>query len=1102
MNETTKIRIENFRKRWIPGLILPAAFFAAVLGLLWTPMDGLAGLTDTLASILPGVLGERAGSFDRQIGQALVYGIDINKRVTNMTFWGFFYLPLLFALCWGALSLLFRGREIEKESLSFLNRLTACAFPMAVLSLLARLDASFLTAFSPIAVLAILGVLLYLRFGAGLVPLKTFKWVFFTSFVLEYFAIRFFLAISEAWYECVAVTAYPLVLVGLYILAVGFAKSQHCDSLCAAATPLYAAPVLVSLFLELTNIFNQYGVFFYHKTAVVMVIMLGSVLLGAAWCFLRGGKVKPGAADYTRWQYPLLVLGFTMLMIQPARQIVAGTELFESSNAGSDVYALLTAGEIPLVENLNVHMILEEVGSILYGWLNRDPLGAIWYCYPLVGIAEYLVMYWFFSVLTNRENGLLMTLLFPIRGIQWLIHPGLGILYGLFPMLAGVEAARRKDRRSIFLFVMSCVLLCLYRADAGLSSGIAAVLVLTVWFLLRRERKPLCMLWVTGLCMGALAAGLFVLLCVLRGISPLARILEAVSLLWAFVLWAYRTVAPGFDFTFFLTYFFVPIGTVFIVTRVFLYWKKKQVPDLLFLMDLMVAASYLLNFSRGIVRHSLMENDYAFAMGFGVLSIVISLWILAGQKAIQLPLFLCCFLVLRVFMAGGVPENGTLLQDSIDRQKQMEPYENVAETVDRVVIPDELKAIYTPLKMIFDATLTPGQTYFDYSHQTTLYALTNRNKPVYTNQSPSELNAEFDHLMFVREIEEMDCPYALSLVGGSGFDGIDLDMNHYIVSEYLYQNYHPLCQIGNYCLWARAEEYDRRADEVRALIASGAVEATMLQGGEDFMIRVYEMGQIPWLWGTYDSAEPQEVLQTLHSASSVEREIIEVYSTDTPGRFLYEAKSKWLADHGENVRVAVWCSSVGDQDDIVWYALEQDGDVFTTAVDISEHLGQTGDYQFHIYYDDEDGQAQIYQSLTRTVTADGMLVGGDAQSYDYELRSGELDRSDGNYLQIQARTERAGRASAELLNEDGETVCTMTFDLQPGQNTYMIRVSMNYMWNAGQVAHLRLDTDEKVEDLTVRVLRGDINYNGMNFLQRWVLEAEPTLNAEAKRTEA
>ena len=688
-------------------LIFPSVYCAVALSLLWNPLNNL---------IDPhGIgFGESAGDFTRQFGQALVYGIDIGKRVLNFKFYGFAYLPLLFLITWGGLCLLFRKHEIDKEGLSFLTRLTAAACPALAVVLVTQLNNSIYSLFSPVSYGAVVSVLMYLRFGADRLPLKQFKWAFFTAIVMEFFAIRIMYVVNSTLfssypqYTVMSLVSYLTVLAGLCMLGARFSRNPHCESLCAAATPLYVSPIFVSLFLELSNILNQYGIFIGHKTAISIGIMAVSILVGISWFYVKGIHITSDTINYTRWQYPLLILSLTVLLVQPPQQIiVGGIELFESSNAGSDVYAFLTAGEIPLVENLNVHMILEELGSILYGLCNQDALGAIWFCYPLTSAFVYVILYCFFAVLTDSESSVLLTLFFPTQSILWLIQPAYGFLYALLTMVTGVLAAKHGSKRFVILFVFSCMLLCLHHADIGFSCGIASVLAVTVSFLLHKRIKSLRFLWITGICTGATFCGTYMILCMLRGISPLARILEFVSIMQSTVSWAYRNVANSYDLKYYICYFFVPLGTVICTLGVLFHRIKGEVLDHFLLISIMIALTYLFNFSRGIVRHNLVENSYIYVIGWGVLGIIFDLWVINGCKAIRLPLFLCGFLLCQCILTGDITSGGTLLQGSINQQLQAMQYQPNMEKIDRVVISDELRAVYEPLKTVFDATLEP-----------------------------------------------------------------------------------------------------------------------------------------------------------------------------------------------------------------------------------------------------------------------------------------------------------------------------------------------------------------------------------------------------------
>ena len=395
--------------------------------------------------------------------------------------------------------------------------------------------------------------------------------------------------------------------------------------------------------------------------------------------------------------------------------------------------------------------------------------------------------------------------------------------------------------------------------------------------------------------------------------------------------------------------------------------------------------------------------------------------------------------------------------------------------------------------------MTPEQTYFDYSYDTTLYALADRDKPVYTNQSPSQLNAEFDHLLFIRELEQADCPYALGKAGFAGFDGIELDINHYLVAEYLNLNYRPLCLVSRYCLWVDRGEYARRRAEIQALADSGAIGVTFLEETDSSLRKTYELGQIPWLWGTYDRAGQQETLQILSETADDLWAGSRVTPTEVAGTFTYELRDNQFPQGGTNPRVAVWCSSVGAQDDLIWYPLENSDGTYSVTFSAADHLNQSGEYQFHTYYDDAAGTPQLFSGISASIAEDLTLTSNAGCQYDYQLIPATLDRSDGNYLEITAATAAGGRASAQLLDKRGNPLCTMNFDLQPGKNRYLLRISSNYLWYTDACARLRLTASEAMDARTVSVLRGDVNYSSMNALQRMVLNGEPRLAAPMER---
>ncbi len=980
--ETDNRKIQKLKKCFA----LPAAFLAIVTGLLWVPLEANPFL-DTQYTFYD----EQAATFSRQIGQALVHGIDIEKRVSNMTVYGFGIFPLLFLAFWCVLSFLFRKEELSEEENSFLTELTIAAFPALIVTLFSRMESSFFSNFSPVAYAAVICTLLYLRFGRKALTLPLFKWAFFTSFALEFIGIRGLYALHllkgtiKIQSSLLCGVAFMLIVFVLCIIAVLFSRSSYCESLCAATTGVYAAPIAVSIFLEACNVLNHYAIFVPQKTLLSLAIIALGCVLGVLWYVLKGKKGNP-SGDYRKWQFFLLILGIAMLATQPPSQIIGGWELYESSNSGSDIFSLLVYGEIPFVENLNVHMLLEEVGALIYGVLNQDPIGAIWFFYPIIDICIYLLFYFFFVQLTDRETGVLCTLLFPVGAFQWFMK-----FYGLFPILTAVYAVKKKKRSAMLAFVLSCVLLCLYRADVGIACSISALVFLTVYLVLQREYRLLAVLWGTGVLAGTLFAALFIVICDIRGITPLARFLEMISIMTGSdINWAYSDVTFDYGFKLFFCYLLIPSMAVVCTAGVFYDRRSKDIPIEYCLLIAMLSLAQFLNYKRGIVRHNVAEVRFYYSIGFAGLAIILSIWMLRGYKKTTLPIFLTSLIFVPLAFGSTNVAGMTLLQNCVNEQMKTDAYQYRTEPLNRVQIHDGLEISYKPLKTIFDATLSPAQTYFDYSFATSLYSLTERNKPVYTNQSPSQLNREFDHLLFIRELKEKSCPYALSQVGGNGWDGIDLDMNHYLVAEYLYRNYRPLCIIDWECLWVMEDEYETRSKQLHELADSGIIDVSFIDDNDPSLIRNYPLGQVAWLWGTYDGVPAKEVLKVPN-----------------------------LVNENES------------------------GTVFI-----------------------------------------------------YSLEPLLLDQEEGNYIEILADTTSVGTASVELLNGDGEPLCTFTFDTHGGLNRYLIRASATYLWHTGRIQQMRVSFSESTKISGISVLRGDIDYESMNGLQIKVLNSDVRLNAK------
>ncbi len=100
---------------------------------------------------------------------------------------------------------------------------------------------------------------------------------------------------------------------------------------------------------------------------------------------------------------------------------------------------------------------------------------------------------------------------------------------------------------------------------------------------------------------------------------------------------------------------------------------------------------------------------------------------------------------------------------------------------------------------------------------------------------------------------------------------------------------------------------------------------------------------------------------------------VKVTSTD-PSTASFTAQATLKAPLGASrARLAVWCSSVGGQDDLVWYDMPKTGGtsteaIYTLTVSASRHKYQQGTYVGHLYAYDAAGMLAPVPGISLTVT--------------------------------------------------------------------------------------------------------------------------------------
>jgi hypothetical protein len=142
--------------------------------------------------------------------------------------------------------------------------------------------------------------------------------------------------------------------------------------------------------------------------------------------------------------------------------------------------------------------------------------------------------------------------------------------------------------------------------------------------------------------------------------------------------------------------------------------------------------------------------------------------------------------------------------------------------VDRVILDDNLSEYVYKYKIILDTLLDGDETFVDFMNKSLLYSLLGKKSPVYVSQSPLQLSGEYTQLEYIKEIE--GTPVVLMPIDpenwrlSNSLDTISNTYRYYMVSEYIYQKYIPLCKFAEeYAVWCLPEKYGEYKNKIEKL---------------------------------------------------------------------------------------------------------------------------------------------------------------------------------------------------------------------------------------------------------------------------------------------
>lgn len=1105
------------------SLILPSIILSLGILLLYNPV------WDT-----------RINSFNRTLGNGVLQGVDITKRINHIIFFNFLLVPATIFLVYFIISILCKNiNNKNNDNVNFINIISIISLPAMIFAHINKFsnkDFLGIEIIFPCA-LIVLGII-FLVINEKKIELNfdVFKWCIFATIPITLFVMLIFwrlgiiISVNKSSFLGKALdtglnsalnnvlNTGLLAMVFFILVIIIFISVTLCYNrinflaLKKAYTFVMIAPIVVSVFLELTNILNQYSIFLNSKFKITFIIyfVLGVIFIGY-YLFLSSRKISSEDFCFEKYYYPILLTGFAFISVQLPLKNTFQTDFFEQSNHGTAISEFFNFGKIPIIQTFDAHMLQNQIGNVLYGLINNDHQGAIFLGYSLLPV--FIILYYFlFNKFFDRDIAFFLMLLFPIT------LENTFKLFSLAPIviLAFLYAYKTKKYRGFLIYWGSVAITCIFGLDMGFAITSATITTWLIMWFLNKNAVSIKKLILSCLYVAFFFAGTFLLLCLLKGVSPVGRLIEFLNLCESNANWGYSSIGNSAMTAFAVCYFIVPSVTAIMI--IILVLKKRKNKDLIsenkFIITLIIGLLCIFNLSRGIVRHSLVENKNMYIISSAPL--FISMFIYIFKEKSKLLYFVISNVAIMIVLGLTINLNSIFprpfINSAISRYLTFEPYRTQSfEKTERAVVSDEMKNLYMPLKEVLDKTLLPDETFIDFTNQTLLYALTGREKPMYVDQSPGLLSGEYTQQRFIDQCEQMSkkTPFVLmpidsTMLLSTNLDGIQNLYRYYLVSEYISNNFKPLFRTSKFAVWCRKDRFDEKANLVSRLMADNkksysevslSEECTKILNGHSESLSVENKELIlksnnvdPFLVGIdklmklreissdvsyinisieYDS-DKQGAFELFYTTDNGENfNPQKVVSKNMPKTGVFEATIPYTKntqirfDTPENSTIKIKNIKFKEIKDL---NLEEIEPIDYNYMPIDYHSYDLVDIPYIWANYDKIGIDQKQEQIN---------INKNTSIYSFS----SIDKSHGNYLFINASSSNDGKMIVQLGKEDKNEFSPLIkfdFSLKRGNNTnYLIRLSSDFIWYSNEINSIRINSDNNSNINKISILKGD-----------------------------
>ncbi len=829
--------------------ILYTLYFTVYTVLFFNPMDSLR---------------TEVKGFDRIIGTGLISGDDVSKRISNFNYW-FICLAVFFVLFY-LLANYFKTKQFSEENkmmIKFLDNLIILANVILGIKCISyfyheSLEVKFFDYSENFIISLILMGFVYILLDLEKkINVEQFIKLLVSSWMLSY-PLAILLTNSkiigkQEWGAGQNLLGVQIILLFTLLISARFVninwKESHISlTLTSIVICLSFLPFYTSFFIELVTILNQHEIFLVSIASIYFsTIIIGFLLIMLFTVYVCKKNIQIN--NWKKISYPVIVFGVACLWRQTAITGTYMADLYESANSSILISDFLNFGNIPIVEHYGGHMMTGVWEGIIYGLANNDYFGAVFSPYSLYVSAVIAVLFFFLVKHIWEENiALLVTLVFPFYNSvgTW----GLGLLM-CFAVMAYVKKNTYVRGALFWLAFVWCTL---YRLDLGFAFAFACISSLALYIIIEKNMKAVKQLVISMLAVGGVMLIFWCLLCMLKGIHPFLRLFEFLLISASNQNWAWEGLGDTMLSMYAWSYIFIPFAVVMCLVYIMISKPfRERIGRESWVLLFVLGFSFLFNYSRGLVRHSVVETALTVIMWTAYVFLAMFVTSLINNRKLFLPVFFLLVLCNGLFLSDYNFAERSIADCSVDHigdfvetwrpgrfaEEELTEGENVKsywaqlkenrEVITRVKVDEELTGIVYGYQLMMDTLLGENETFVDFINKSFVYSAIGRQSPVYAAQSPLHLSGEFTQEEFVKEIKGI--PVVLMPIDPENYwlseslDDIANSVRYYKVAEYIYQNYVPLCAYeDDFAIWCLPERYDEMSRKVMEISSNRGIE--------------------------------------------------------------------------------------------------------------------------------------------------------------------------------------------------------------------------------------------------------------------------------------